>query len=90
MYVESLKHQKTTSRLYFTVFLGKVSFPVFRNQGRYATLDPGPFEEWGKYDRGTKNKKQANMLQNLGEIVLSIKYSDLIFNSNQWWTPFSW
>lgn len=50
-----LKHQKVTSHLYFTVFL-EVSFPAFSNQGRYATSDPGPFEEWTKYGRGAKNK----------------------------------
>lgn len=68
--------------VFYSVF-GQFSSSAFRSQGRYITLDPGPFEEWTKYDRGTKNKKQTNMLQNLWEIVLSIKYRDLIFNSNQ-------
>lgn len=72
----SIKFKTLKSDITFVFYcvFGKVSFSAFRNQRRYTTLDPGLFEEWTKYDRGTKNKKQT----------CSKTSEELCCQSNQW------
>ena len=74
--------QGTISTPVFYFPSGKLSFFSFWWKRRYTAATLGPLEEWIKNGRGTKNKKK-NMLSDVWEVVLSVSYRDLIFNSTR-------